>query len=84
MSSSTTRNATIRVLGPNGKITFEGEEVLIEEEAIPLLIGQKIFRVYRDIESDVGLLFLFENGTWFSFSFGGDEGKMVTGKVDQK
>lgn len=35
MSSSTTSNATIRVLGPNGKITFEGEEVLIEEEVIP-------------------------------------------------
>lgn len=60
---------------------FEGQEILHEEQIVPHLTGRKIVRVYRDIANDVGILFEFDDGTWFAFSYSGDEGMMSHGKV---
>lgn len=71
----------VRVIGPNGHITFEGEEILHEEQIVPHLVGRKIVQAYRDVANDVGILFEFEDGTWFAFSYSGNEGMMSHGKV---
>lgn len=83
MNEKIEKPVEVRVIGLNRHLVFEGREIHHEEEILSNLVGRTIFEAYRDAQSDVGITFLFDDSTWFSFGYSGDEGQMVAGKVEQ-